>query len=212
MGARRQAMFLLDRPPSGARLVATSVVAFAALVCVLVVIQDTETARETSGLQAYQQPVLATPNVQMQISQQLRRYDMAIKRVDEDISQSKMSLVKESQKLGQATQLAVALHNKLVHDHQALLSEAARSRAMKQLRSQLAAKQTVVVAERQKLQVDALQLAEIEQHARVLLSPKYTPNQQELQAVAQEAHISPPPPLSLMQRQPAGKKAASSQD
>merc|ERR1712196_245914 len=96
-------------------------------------------------------------------------------------------------------QLAVKLHDKLVRDHQTLLAEAARSRAMKQLRSQLAKKQSVVAAERQKLQSDAMQLAEVEQHARSLLSPKYTPSAQELQAVSQEVNVAPPPPLSLVQ-------------
>merc|ERR1711871_874202 len=118
---------------------------------------------------------MASPDMRQQISQQLQRYDMAIKRVDDGIAQTKLNLVAQSQKLGQATQLAVRLHDKLVHDHQALLAEGARSNAMKKLRQQLAAKQSVVLAERQRLQVDALQLAEIEQSARKLLSPLYTP-------------------------------------
>merc|ERR1712146_445463 len=155
-----------------------------AMIAVFVVTQDGNSVHE-SALSGYASPpVISSPNVRMQISQQLQKYDMAIKRVDAGIARSK---------------LALALHNKLVHDHQALLSEAARSRAMKQLRSQLAAKQNIVAAERQRLQVDALHLAQIEQHARTLLSPKFTPNQQELQAVAQEANIPPPPPLALMQ-------------
>merc|ERR1712146_214988 len=170
-----------------------------AMIAVFVVTQDGNSFHE-SALSGYASPpVISSPNVRMQISQQLQKYDMAIKRVDAGIARSKLDLVSQSQKLHQATQLALALHNKLVHDHQALLSEAARSRAMKQLRSQLAAKQNIVAAERQRLQVDALQLAQIEQHARTLLSPKFTPNQQELQAVAQEANIPPPPPLALMQ-------------
>merc|ERR1719178_431279 len=115
---------------------------------VLVVTQDTEAVREMTAPQGVRQP-MASPDMRMQISQQLQRYDMAIKRVDDGIAQTKLNLVAQSQKLGQATQLAVHLHDKLVHDHQALLSEGARSRAMKQLRSQLAAKQTMVAAERQ---------------------------------------------------------------
>merc|ERR1711934_948985 len=122
---------------------------------------------------------MASPDMRMQISQQLQRYDMAIKRVDDGIAQTKLNLVAQSQKLGQATQLAVHLHDKLVHDHQALLSEGARSNAMKKLR---------------------LQLAEIEQSARKLLSPQYTPDQKELQAVAQETNLAPPPPLALAQQ------------
>merc|ERR1711939_952590 len=127
---------------------------------------------------------MASPDMRMQISQQLQRYDMAIKRVDDGIAQTKLNLVAQSQKLGQATQLAVHLHDKLVHDHQALLAEGARSNAMKKLR----------------LQVDALQLAEIEQSARKLLSPQYTPDQKELQAVAQETNLAPPLPLALVQQ------------
>jgi hypothetical protein len=184
------------RPPSVARFVVTSLLAATALIAVFVVTQDAETAREAAPSPAFHG---AAPNVQQQLSQQLQHYDMAIKRVDDDIARSKLNLVSESKKLGQATQLAVKLHDQLVHDHQALLAEAARSRAMKQLRSQLAAKQSVVAAERQKLQTDAMQLAEVEQHARSLLSPKYTPSAQELQAVSQEVNVAPPPPLSLLQ-------------
>merc|ERR1711871_420300 len=186
------------RAPSMARFAVTSVLALTAVIAVFVVTQDAETARETA-----QPPAFAgaanMANMQQQLAQQLQRYDMAIKRVDDDISRSKVNLVAESKKLGQATQLAVKLHDKLVHDHQALLAEAARSRAMKQLRSQLAAKQNVVAAERQKLQADAMQLAEVEQHARSLLSPKYAPSPQELQAVSREVNIAPPPPLSLIE-------------
>lgn len=179
-------------------LIGTALLAFTAVIAVLVTSQE-ETARE--GLRSgYEQqlPVLAAPNTQMQISQQLQKYDMAIKRVDEGISHAKLELAAGSRKLGEATQLAVKLHDKLVHDHQSLLAEAARSRAMKQLRSQLAAKQSRVAAERHALQVDALQLAGIEEHARNLLSPSYSPNPKELQAVAQEANMAPAP-LSLMQ-------------
>merc|ERR1711939_255763 len=162
--------------PSRARIVGSALLAFTAVVAVLMITQDVETVREAT-MNGFQRPMMAAPNVQMQISQQLQKYDMAIKRVDEGIARSKLSLVAQSQKLGQATQLAVTLHDQLVHGHQSLLAEAARSRAMKQLRSQLAAKQNMVAVERQRLQVDAMQLAEIEQHARSLLSPKYTPNQ-----------------------------------
>lgn len=185
----------VNRAPSAARFVGVCLLALAAVIAVVVVTQDVETARE--GTSPAFRPAMGTP--QQQISQQLRQYDMAIKRVDDDIARSKVNLVSESKKLGQATQLAVKLHDQLVHDHQALLAEAARSRAMKQLRSQLAAKQNVVAAERQKLQADAMQLAEVEQHARSLLSPKYTPSAQELQAVSQEVNVAPPPPLSLVQ-------------
>merc|ERR1711871_178064 len=83
--------------------------------------------------------------------------------------------------------------------HQALLAEAARSRAMKQLRAKLAQKEGLVAAERKKLQTDAMGLAQIESRARGLLSPKYTPNAQELQAVAQESNLAAPPALSLIE-------------
>merc|ERR1711939_542804 len=195
MGAARAMAMLLAQRPSAARFVGTCLLALTAVIAVAIVTQDGEQAREAAPPSAYQ-PV---PSVQQQISQQLQRYDMAIKRVDDDIASSKMNLVAESKKLGQATQLAVKLHDQLVHDHQSLLAEAARSRAMKQLRSQLAAKQNIVAAERQKLQADAMQLAEVEQHARSLLSPQYTPSPQELQAVSQEVNVAPPPPLSLLQ-------------
>merc|ERR1712196_505432 len=178
------------RAPSAARFVGTCLLALTAVIAVAVITSDVETARE--GAPSYQMA-----SAQQQISQQLRQYDMAIKRVDDDIARSKVNLVSESKKLGQATQLAVKLHDQLVRDHQSLLAEAARSRAMKQLRSQLAAKQNVVAAERQKLQADAMQLAEVEQHARSLLSPKYTPSAQELQAVSHDVNVAPPPPLSL---------------
>jgi hypothetical protein len=69
---------------------------------------------------------------------------------------------------------------------------------MKQLRAQLAQKEGLVAAERKKLQTDAMGLARIEQRARGLLSPKYAPNAQELQAVAQEANLAAPPALSLI--------------
>merc|ERR1711865_603840 len=186
------AMFFSHGAPSSARLIGAAFLAFTALIAVFVMIQDAETAHE--ALPGYQHRPL-----RMRISQQLQNYDMAIKSVDSGIARSKLELVSQSQKLNQATQLAVALHNKLVKDHQSLLAEAARSRAMKQLRNQLAAKQNNVASERQKLQVEALQLAEVEQRARVLLSPKYMPAQAELQAVAQEVNISPPPPLNMMQ-------------
>ena len=42
-------------------------------------------------------------------------------------------------------------------------------------------------------------LAQIESRARGLLSPKYTPNAQELQAVAQESNLAAPPALSLIE-------------
>merc|ERR1711988_610245 len=181
--------------PSKASSVAAAMLGFTAVVAVLMLTQDVETARE--AIPAYQQPPVQ--DAQMQIAQQLRKYDMAIKSVDENIAHSKRELTAQSQKLGQATQLAVTLHDQLVRGHQNLLHEAARSRAMKQLRSQLAAKQNMVAAERQRLQSDAMQLAQIEQRARSLLSPKYTPNQKELQVVAQEQRIAPPPPLALGQ-------------
>merc|ERR1712072_428425 len=174
MGADTMALLSrAHRAPSVARFVATSLLALTAVIAVFVVTQDAETAREAAPSPAYRAG--ASPNVQQQLSQQLQRYDMAIKRVDDDIARSKVNLVAESKKLGEATQLAVKLHGKLVHDHQALLAEAARSRAMKQLRSQLAAKQNIVAAERQKLQADAMQLAEVEQHARSLLPPPTPP-------------------------------------
>merc|ERR1712072_9130 len=198
MGADTMALLSrAHRAPSVARFVATSLLALTAVIAVFVVTQDAETAREAAPSPAYRAG--ASPNVRQQLSQQLQRYDMAIKRVDDDIARSKVNLVAESKKLGQATQLAVKLHDQLLRDHQSLLQEAARSRAMKQLRSQLAAKQNVVAAERQKLQADAMQLAEVEQHARSLLSPKYTPSAQELQAVSRDVNVAPPPPLSLLQ-------------
>jgi hypothetical protein len=64
---------------------------------------------------------------------------------------------------------------------------------------QLAQKETKVAVERKKLQVDAMGLAQIEQHARSLLSPAYVPAPEELRAVAQEANIADPPPLSLLE-------------
>merc|ERR1712086_697917 len=158
----------------------------AAVALVLVVsTQDADSVLEANApLRAYGQPGPASPNMRMQISQQLQRYDMAIKRVDDGIAQTKLNLVAQSQKLGQATQLA------------------------EKLRAQLAAKQSVVFAERQRLQVDALQLAAIEQNARKLLSPRYTPDQKELQVAAQETNLAPPPPLSLVQTGPQNPKAA----
>lgn len=192
-------MFQAHNAGSRSRVTVAMLASVAAVAMVLVVTQDTEAVREMTAPQGVRQP-MASPDMRMQISQQLQRYDMAIKRVDDGIAQTKLNLVAQSQKLGQATQLAVHLHDKLVHDHQALLSEGARSNAMKKLRQQLAAKQSVVLAERQRLQVDALQLAEIEQSARKLLSPQYTPDQKELQAVAQETNLAPPPPLALVQQ------------
>merc|ERR1719331_2246979 len=183
-------MFQAHNAGSRSRVIVAMLASAAAVALVLVVsTQDADSVLEANApLRAYGQPGPASPDMRMQISQQLQRYDMAIKRVDDGIAQTKLNLVAQSQKLGQATQLAVHLHDKLVHDHQALLSEGARSNAMKKLRQQLAAKQSVVLAERQRLQVDALQLAEIEQSARKLLSPQYTPDQKELQAVAQETN------------------------
>merc|ERR1712023_97033 len=200
MGARSMARFAYKAPSMG-RFIGVCLLALTAVIAVLVVTQDAETARE--GARGASSPAYPAPpamgSPQQQFSQQLRQYDMAIKRVDDDIARSKVNLVAESKKLGQATQLAMKLHDQLVRDHQALLAEAACSRAMKQLCSQLAAKQNVVAAERQKLQADAMQLAEVEQHARALLGPKYTPSAQELQAVSQEVNVAPPPPLSLLQ-------------
>merc|ERR1711988_963820 len=109
-----------NRAPSVARFVVTSLLALTAVIAVFVVTQDVETAREGAPSPAY--PVGGTANVQQQLSQQLRRYDMAIKRVDDDIARSKVNLVSESKKLGEATQLAVKLHDKLVRDHQTLLA------------------------------------------------------------------------------------------
>merc|ERR1711998_16543 len=197
MGACGEMVFI-HGAPSNARVVGAALLGFTAVVAVLMLAQDVETARE--AISGYQRGVMSAPNnVQLQIAQQLQKYDMAIKRVDDGIAVSKSQLVAQSQKLGQATQLAVSLHDQLLRGHHSLLAEAARSRAMKQLRSQLAAKQNMVAAERQRLQSDAMQLAEIEQRARSLLSPKYAPNQKELQAVAKEAQIAPPPPLSFEQ-------------
>jgi len=183
-------MLVDTRAPSAVRFGVTCVLALTAVIAVAVISSDAETAHE--GVAAY-----GTAGAQQQISAQLRQYDMAIKRVDNDIARSKVNLVGESKKLGAATQLAVKLHDQLVRDHQSLLQEAARSRAMKQLRSQLAAKQNVVAAERQKLQADAMQLAEVEQHARSLLSPTYAPSAQELQAVSRDVNVAAPPPLNL---------------
>merc|ERR1712230_94296 len=92
--------------PSRARIVGSALLAFTAVVAVLMITQDVETVREAT-MNGFQRPMMAAPNVQMQISQQLQKYDMAIKRVDEGIARSKLSLVAQSQKLGQATQLAV---------------------------------------------------------------------------------------------------------
>merc|ERR1712072_1262308 len=174
-------MFQRAHAPGRGPAMASMALMVVAVVAVLA-LTNSETVRESTGDFQQDAPSGAVnPSVQLQLSQQLAKYDMAIKRGDDGIQDRKVQLVAQSQKLGQATQLAVHLHDKLVQDHQALLAEAARSRAMKQLRSQLAAKQTMVAAERQRLQADALQLAKIEQRARALLSKAYTPNQQELQ-------------------------------
>jgi len=183
-------------PRSSARLLAALMLAMTAVIAVLVVTQEgPETVlAEARATQGFTQDSLRT-----QISQQMSKYDEAIKRVDHGIAHAKLDLIANSQKLGRATKLAVSLHAKLVAEHKALLAEAARSRAMKKLRAQLAQKETKVAAERKKLQVDAMGLAQIEQHARALLSPTYTPAPEELQAVAQEANIADPPPLSLIE-------------
>merc|ERR1711981_989731 len=137
----------------------------------------------------------------IQLAQQLHRYDSAITKVDEGIARSKTALVQQSRELGQATKFAVAMHQKLNEDHQMLLNEKARSRAMKSIRVELGKKEAMVMMERRKLQVDSLQLAQLEQKARKLLSPNYVPAQSELQVVAQE--VPPPPrtpPLFMLQK------------
>merc|ERR1712139_642209 len=77
-----------------------------------------------------------------------------------------------------------------------LLADAARSRALKQLRSQLAAKQNLVAADHKRLQVDTMKLAQIERQANFLMSPKYVPHPKDLEMAAQESHIAPPPSVS----------------
>merc|ERR1711959_131701 len=103
-------------------------------------------------------------NQNIQLAQQLQKYDIAIQKVDQGIASSKSQLVQQSHKLGQATKYAVAMHAKLLHDQQTLLTETARSRAMKAIRSQL---------------------AQLEKRARTLLSPSYSPAQADLQMAAQ---------------------------
>lgn len=181
-------------PRSSARLMAALMLTITAIVAVLVVSDSPETVLESTSTQGF-----AQNSLRGQISQQMSKYDEAIKRVDHGIAHAKLDLIANSQKLGRATNLAVSLHAKLVADHKALLAEAARSRAMKKLRAQLAQKETKVAVERKKLQVDAMGLAQIEQHARSLLSPAYVPAPEELRAVAQEANIADPPPLSLLE-------------
>merc|ERR1712159_810601 len=100
---------------------------------------------------------------------------------------------------GQATKYAVAMHAKLLHDQQTLLTERARSRAMKAIRQQLAQKESAVMMERRKLQVDSLALATLEKKARALLSPSYTPGQAELQIAAQGVNMGNVPPMLMMQ-------------
>jgi len=183
-----------------ARVIGALMLAITMAIGVLVLSEERPESVLESAVTA---PAFPQDSLRLQISQQMNKYDEAIKRVDEGIAHAKLDLVANSHKLSRATQLAVTLHAKLVRDHQALLAEAARSRAMKQLRAKLATKEGLVAAERKKLQTDALGLAAIEQRARGLLSPAYVPNAQELQAVAQEANISPPPALSLMQKEHA---------
>merc|ERR1712086_41310 len=182
------------------RAIGAMMLAITMAIAVLVVVQDQP---ENVLEEASSAPAFGQDSLQIQISQQMNKYDEAIKRVDQGIAHAKLDLVSNSHKLSRATQLAVTLHAKLVRDHQALLAEAARSSAMKHLRAKLAKKEGIVAAERKKLQMDASGLAEIEQRARGLLSPTYVPNAEELQAVAQDANITPPPALSLMETENA---------
>merc|ERR1712072_270674 len=131
-------------------------------------------------------------------SRQVRR---PIHKVDEGIANSKTQLVMQSRRLGQATKFALALHNKLQQDHQILLSETARSRAMKAVRSQLALKEKRVMMERRQLQMDSMQLASLEQKARTLLSPQFRPSAAELQVSARNIHVKIPesPPMFMLQ-------------
>merc|ERR1712188_71282 len=168
------------RSHSNARLVATLALACLA-VCAVLFIQPSE----GNGEEVLLSNPMLMGNQNVQLAQQLQKYDIAIQKVDQGIASSKSQLVAQSHKLGQATKYAVAMHAKLLHDQQTLLTEKARSRAMKAIRSQLAQKESVVMMERRKLQVDSLQLAQLEKRARTLLSPSYSPAQADLQMAAQ---------------------------
>jgi len=180
--------------PATHRVMITAFLA-AFAVCAVVFVQpggDAAVAREE---------LLMGGGENIQLAQQLHRYDSAIHKVDQGIARSKAQLVQQSRQLGEATKFAMAMHSKLSQDHQVLLTEKARSRAMKSIRSALAKKETLVMMERRKLQVDSLQLAQLEQKARKLLSPDYVPAQAELQVVAQESPAVPKtPPMFMMQK------------
>jgi len=170
-----------------------AVLAVAAVCAVVALSGDDETVHQ--GMMA---PVSPMQNA---LAQHLAKYDDAIHKVDEGIANSKTQLVMQSRRLGQATKFALALHNKLQQDHQILLSETARSRAMKAVRSQLALKEKRVMMERRQLQVDSMQLAGLEQKARTLLSPQFRPSAAELQVSARNIHVKIPesPPMFMLQ-------------
>merc|ERR1712178_677333 len=176
-----------------ARLVTTLALASLA-VCAVLFIHPNEEGEEVM----LSNPMLMG-NQNVQLAQQLQKYDIAIQKVDQGISNSKSQLVAQSRKLGQATKYAVAMHAKLLHDQQTLLTERARSRAMKAIRAQLAQKESIVMMERRKLQVDSLALAQLEKKARGLLSPTYRPPQAELQMAAQGINVEGVPQTLMVQ-------------
>merc|ERR1712199_78290 len=117
---------LLTPEPANHRRIITTLVLAALAVCAVVVVVpgDAENAQEEMLLS--NNPMLVGSQ-NLQLAQQLQKYDAAIHKVDQGIATSKSQLVSQSHKLGQATKFAMAMHAKLMRDQQMLITEKART-------------------------------------------------------------------------------------
>merc|ERR1711907_842218 len=188
------AVDLINRQGNVSRAIAPTILAALALIATVAVLSDDSSV----AFESSDQNLAIRSNQKVSESSQLQNFDLAIQRVDQGIRASSTQLVGHSQKIIEANKMAqlerqtlikeqgiaAAERMKLVQAQKVVLREKARSHAMKIIRFKLAQKQKTIMQERHNLQVHSLQLAQLQQRARQLLSPTYTPTQAELQAVA----------------------------
>merc|ERR1712054_625320 len=188
------AVDLINRQGNVSRAIAPTILAALALIATVAVLSDDSSV----AFESSDQNLAIRSNQKVSESSQLQNFDLAIQRVDQGIRASSTQLVGHSQKLITQQRIAQQERNtlikeqgiaaaermKLVQAQKVVLREKARSHAMKIIRFKLAQKQKTIMQERHNLQVHSLQLAQLQQRARQLLSPTYTPTQAELQAVA----------------------------
>merc|ERR1711907_44743 len=202
------AVDLINRQGNVSRAIAPTILAALALIATVAVLSDDSSV----AFESSDQNLAIRSNQKVSESSQLQNFDLAIQRVDQGIRASSTQLVGHSQKIIEANKMAqlerqklitqqriaqqerntlikeqgiaAAERMRLVQAQKVVLREMARSHAMKIIRFKLAQKQKTIMQERHNLQVHSLQLAQLQQRARQLLSPTYTPTQAELQAVA----------------------------